>query len=86
MKISTCLRHKTDKELTVPRSVALLTLLIAMVCLLAMARYTDIEIKRADKAAQEAESRSADAIIKLIEVKDMYMRRLEELRICEHGN
>ena len=86
MKISTCLRRKTGKELTVSRSVALLTLLIAMVCLLAMARYTDIEIKRANKAAQEAESRSADAIIKLIEVKDMYMRRLEELRICEHGN
>jgi hypothetical protein len=86
VKISTCLRRKTGKELTVSRSVALLTLLIAMVCLLAMTRHTDIEIKRADKAAQEAESRSADAIIKLIEVKDMYMRRLEELRICEHGN
>ena len=74
---------KRDKELTVPRSKAILTLIIALVCVLAMARYSDREIKRAKQEAQEAEARSADAIIKLIKTKDMYIRKLEELRSCD---
>ena len=75
--------EKRDKELTVPRSKAILTLIIALVCVLAMARYSDREIKRAKQEAQEAEARSADAIIKLIKTKDMYIRKLEELRSCD---
>ena len=74
---------KRDKELTGPRSKAILTLIIALVCVLAMARYSDREIKRAKQEAQEAEARSADAIIKLIKTKDMYIRKLEELRSCD---
>jgi divalent metal cation (Fe/Co/Zn/Cd) transporter len=76
---------KRDKELTVPRSVAIATLIIAMVCVLAMARHTDREIKQAKQEAQEAEARSADAILKLIKTKDMYTRKLEELRSCDYS-
>jgi hypothetical protein len=75
--------EKRDKEMTVSRSMAILTLIIALVCVLAMARHTDREIKRANQEAQEAEARSAAAIIKLIKTKDMYTRKLEELRSCD---
>jgi hypothetical protein len=92
MKISTWLRkltkgqgghvdmtEKRDKEMTV----LILILIIALVCVLAMARHTDREIKRVNQDAQEAEARSAAAIIKLIKTKDMYTRKLEELRFCD---
>ena len=62
---------KRDKELTVPRSVAIATLIITLVCVLAMARHTDREIKQAKQEAQEAEARSADAILKLIKAKKL---------------
>jgi len=75
-----------DKDRGISRSMALLTLIIALLCVLAMARHTDSEIKRANQAAQEAEARSADIIIKLAKVKDMYMRKLEALRDCNHGD
>ena len=67
----------------VPRSVAFLILIVAMLCVLAMARHTDREIRRAGQDAQEAEARSAAAIIKLIKAKDLYTRKLEELRSCD---
>ena len=74
---------KRDKELTVPRSVAIATLIITLVCVLAMARHTDREIKQAKQEVQEAENRSADAIIKLTKTKDMYTKKLEALRDCD---
>ena len=66
----------------VPRSVAFLILIVAMLCVLAMARHTDREIRRAGQDAQEAEARSAAAISRLIKTKDLYTRTLEELRSC----
>ena len=75
-----------DKRKVVPRSVVAVALLIVMLCLAVMARYVDTEIKRANQAVQDAESRSADTIIKLIKVQNMYMKKLEALRTCEHGN
>ena len=77
--------EKRDMEKTamVSRSKAILTLIIALVCVLAMARHTDREIKRANQEVLEAEARSAEAILKLIKTKDMYTRKLEELRSCD---
>jgi len=43
------------------------------------------EYERLEKEAQEAEARSAEAIIKLIKTKDMYTRKLEALRDCDCG-
>ena len=71
-----------DKGKMVPRSVVLISMLIALLCLLVMARCTDVEISNANREAREAESRSAEEIIKLIKMKDRYMRKLEELNSC----
>lgn len=69
----------------VPRRRAWICIVGCMLCVLAMASYTDCAIKKAGQLAREAASRAAAAVAEAGKAKEKYMQQLEELGSCAHG-
>ena len=63
----------------VSRDLTMATLVMAILCVLVMARYTDCEIKRAGRRAQEMEAKAAAAMAEASRLKAQYLQKLERL-------
>lgn len=61
------------------RDLSMATLVMAILCILVMARYTDCEIKRAGRRAQEMEAKAAAAMAEASRLKAQYLQKLERL-------
>ena len=77
------LSRQTKKDL---RIMARVSVVVALLCVLAMARYVDCEIRQIKQSARDAESRAAASVAGANSVKDECLRKLEELGACGHGN
>ena len=68
------------------RFMARVSLAIALLCVLSMSRYADCEIRQIRQAARDAEDRAAASVAEANRTKEKYLRKLEELGACGHGN
>ena len=68
------------------RFMAKVSLTIALLCVLSMARYVDCEIRQIKQSTRDAEARAAAAVAESNRAKDRYLQKLEELGACKHGN
>ena len=78
------LREKIQSERDLVKSK--ITLVLSILLILAMARYTDCEIKRAGSQTREAEARAIAAQVEAAEMKEKYLQKLERLEVlgaCE---
>lgn len=68
------------------RFMARISLAIALLCVLSMARYADCESRQIRQAARDAEDRAAASVAEADRTKEEYLRKLEELGACGRGN
>jgi hypothetical protein len=77
------LSRQTKKNL---RIMARVSIVVALLCVLAMARYVDCEIRQIKQSAHDAESRAAASIAESSKATERCLRRLEELGASDRGN
>lgn len=65
------------RKLQGTRDLTIAILVMAILCCLVMARYTDCEIKRAGRRAQEMEAKAAASMDEAARLKAQYLQKLE---------